>query len=209
MKYFVYLVRVNGAVRYVGKGSGSRLQGHMQTVRRIARRRASGETVRTTKFYDKLTRAWLNGAVIEFEKLKENLSEAEAFRIEIFEISTRLNLWNLAPGGENPPIQTKRSEEFKRKVKASNLERWADPELRLEQAEAKKVHWLRPEYREAFSKSASHPSKAKKEAAKRRWADPLFRKKMKTANELSRDTRSASAKVGWAKRRGKNAGGEN
>src|SRR4249920_1262421 len=83
---FVYQIIVDGVVRYIGKGTGGRLANHMKKVRMIARRRAAGETITTTHFYNRLTKAWLAGSNIEFNVIADRLSDAEAFESERTEI---------------------------------------------------------------------------------------------------------------------------
>jgi hypothetical protein len=175
MKAYVYQIIVDGVVRYIGKGTGKRAMSHITIARSIIRRRAAGETVRATHFQNRLAKAYRDGADIQIEIVAGGLSDASAFDLEMVQIATHRQLWNMTAGGEKPPRATKRSPEFIAKVTASNKARWADPELRQRQSSQKKIHWLRPEYRRAFSEAARHSSDAKRTAAKTRWADPDFR----------------------------------
>ena len=168
MRAYVYQIIVDGVVRYVGKGTGKRATSHIAIVRSIIRRRAAGETVRATHFQNRLAKAYRDGADIQIEIVADGMTDAAAFDLEVAQVARHRGLWNMTAGGDAPPRATKRSPEFIAKVTASNKAAWSDPDLRERQSEKKRVHLLRREYREAFSKSARHKSKAKSEAAKRR-----------------------------------------
>jgi len=177
MMAYVYQIIVDGVVRYVGKGTGKRAISHIAIVRSIIRRRAAGETVKATHFQNRLAKAYRNGADIQIEIVASNMTDEAAFNLEVTQIAAHRGLWNMTAGGDKPPRAVRRSPEFIAKVTVSNRAAWSDPALREQQSAQKKVHWLRPEYREAFSKAARHKSRAKSEAAKKRWADPAFRAK--------------------------------
>jgi len=201
---YVYEIEVDGIVRYVGKGSGKRVDAYFLMVRSILRRRAAGEIVRTTKFYNRLAKAYRNGSDIQVDIVIDGLSDDEAFEFEIEHISSfKLGqLWNMTLGGDAPPSAKGRklSDETIKKITSSNKKRWSDSELRLQQSDAKKVHWLRPEYRDIFSKAASHSSKAKSDAAKKRWADLDYRSRniAQQSTLLERKRRSDLLKEKWA-----------
>jgi len=95
----VYEGVVDGIRRCIGTDHGDRINIHMKKVRSIARRRAVGETVFTSYFYDKLTKAWLDGAEISFHVLFDGLSDEEALSIEAKMIAATPpgQLWNMAP----------------------------------------------------------------------------------------------------------------
>src|SRR6516162_4318183 len=97
MEAYVYAIIVDGIVRYIGKGSGNRKLAHMRLVRSIARRRAAGEHVRTSHFYNRLTKAWLEGAEIEEVVIVDGLTHGAAYAREIAEIAAAAQgqLWNL------------------------------------------------------------------------------------------------------------------
>jgi hypothetical protein len=114
---YVYAIKVDGVVRYIGKGRGRRVYDHVSKARGIALRRIVGETVQTTLFYKKLSHALLNGRQIEEVILVGGLSDEEAFNYEIRTISSHTNLWNLEPGG-----QGRTSESVKLQ--------WTNPEVR-------------------------------------------------------------------------------
>jgi hypothetical protein len=203
---YVYAVLVDGVRRYIGKGRGRRALMHMKEVRSITRRRAAGEIVRTTIFYNRLAKAWRNGAQIEIEIIVDGLSDREAFDREVAEISqTKQQLWNMLPGGRGgAAIGHQVSEEARAKLASSNKVTWSNPELVERQSEQKKVHWLRPEYRNQIeSKVVNENAKhAISEKAKMRWANPEFREKMKqTFSDHFKN--SERTHRGWVTRRAK------
>jgi hypothetical protein len=101
-KYYVYAIIVDGAIKYVGKGSNGREKLHLKLVLSIVRRRAVGEVVRTSRFHNELAKAWLAGSTIEEVILHSDLTEQQALRLEVKEIKRRRKtLWNTHSGGEN------------------------------------------------------------------------------------------------------------
>lgn len=205
MNAYVYAILVDGICRYIGKGSGTRARAHMRIVRSIARKRAAGEAVRASHFYNRLTKAWLAGSEIEEVILVDGLTHEQAYECEIEEIASRTGLWNFWAGGEGGSKGYTKPPEQREKMAASNKTTWADPGIRNEQSERMKVHWLRPEYRDvthaALKAAWQDPERCRKrsEAAKARWADPVFKEKMRLA--LSKPEVRAAQKVGWQKRR--------
>ena len=158
MKAYVYKIIVDDVVRYIGKGTGKRAMSHISAIRSIMRRRTLGETVKASHFHNRLAKAYRNGADIQIEIVADNLSDAAAFDLGNDADRHASRIVELA-GGDAPPRATKRSPEFIAKVTASNKARWADPELRQAQADMKKVHWLKPEYRAVISKPRGKQSK--------------------------------------------------
>jgi hypothetical protein len=174
----------------------------------ILRARAAGDVVHATHLHNRMAKAWRNGSTIEIEILQDGLTDEHAFlkEIEIIASFPERQLWNKSPGGDKPPKAVKRSAEFRARVKASNIERWKDPELRARQSEQKKVHWLNPAYREKVhgpQRGSKSPSRSAK--AKERWTNPDFRKKMdQILNDPSRkQQQSDAARRGWEVRRAK------
>ncbi|MGY8661758.1 hypothetical protein Q3C01_05235 [Bradyrhizobium sp. UFLA05-109] len=220
MKAYVYAIVVDGVIRYVGKGSGGRARAHMRIVRSIARRRAAGELVQASYFYNRLTKAWLAGAEIEERMLISGLDHEAAFQAEIETIASFPSdqLWNFWPGGEGSSKGYAKSEQQRRKIAESNKRTWADEGLRSQHRERSKVHWLRPEYRERVligraATDATPESRSKRSAAAiTRWADHHFRAQIKQANssDQHRMKRSLAAKAGWSRRRSRSQmGGDN
>jgi hypothetical protein len=151
-KAYVYAVRVDGIVRYIGKGTGRRLNAHMKIVRSMARRRAAGESViAVSMFYDKLFRAYVAGSTIDHEILCDGLSNADAYRTEIevkkgFEAA---QLWNAGKPWDR--------EDYR----ARQRTRWADPDV-------KEYH------RQKVVDAQRHPQRVERNSArlKSAWADP-------------------------------------
>jgi hypothetical protein len=99
--FYVYVIYVDGAVRYVGKGSNGRMHFHGIEAQRINGRRARGaKTDRTsTKFYRKLAEAMRRGATIREEMVQTGLTNKAAYRFEKQRIEQlykqdRSQLWN-------------------------------------------------------------------------------------------------------------------
>ena len=152
------------------------MQFHLKMVRRIARRRAAGETVKTTKFYNRLTKAWLSGAEIELETLAQGLTDHEAFEREIAEIGSSVGLWNEAPGGQG-----------------FSSTQWSDAKFR-EKMEGRSAAMRTPEYRGRRSKIAQSM-----------WDDPATREKLVRAI-WNDDRRKAAKALRDAKRALKDSG---
>ena len=100
-RFYVYAVRVDGVVRYIGKGSTGREHFHAIEARRINSRRARGANTdgTTTNFYRKLAEAVRHGASITEEIMIDGLTDQEAYRIEKQKIEelhkqNRGLLWN-------------------------------------------------------------------------------------------------------------------
>jgi hypothetical protein len=212
LKAYVYAIVVDGVIRYVGKGSGSHVRAHMRVVRSIARRRATGELVQASYFYNGLTKAWLAGAEIEERILIADLDHEAAFRAEIETIASfpRDQLWNCWPGGEGSSKGYAKSEQQRRKIAESNKQTWADPKLRAEQSARMRLVLVKSDVREKLHKPRSEQFCRKMHAnAKARWADPDFRDrvKVKFSTEEARAKRSEATKRAWEKRRARQIGG--
>lgn len=187
MSAYVYAILVDGVCRYIGKGSGTRAKAHMRIVRSIARRRAAGEAVRASHFYNRLTKAWLAGSEIEEIILVDGLTHEQAYAREVEEIAARTGLWNVWDGGEGSSKGYAKSPGQREKIAASNKATWADPDLKAKHGEQCKIRWLRPEYRDitqaALKAAWSDPERCRKRSdlTKARWADPVFKEKMRAA----------------------------
>jgi hypothetical protein len=100
-RFYVYVIYVDGVVRYVGKGSNGRMHFHVIEAQRINGRRARGaKTDRTsTKFYRKLAETVRRGATIRAEMVLNGLTNTAAYRFEKQRIEglyrqDRSQLWN-------------------------------------------------------------------------------------------------------------------
>ena len=98
-KYYTYaFLREDGTPYYVGKGSGHRCY------------KNTGRAIKGPKDKSRII------------KLKQNLTEEQAFTHEVYMIAILPNLRNICPGGFQPPSPKgrKHSEETKRKIRESN-----------------------------------------------------------------------------------------
>ena len=203
---YVYAIVVDDVVRYIGKGRTYRVGQHMTMVRSIARRRAAGEFVSTTYFYNRLTKAWLAGAEIETIVIAEGMTDEDAFAREVAEIAAALQgqLWNVWPGGEGGGKGHVKTLEQRRRIAESNRKTWSDPQLLAEHSARCKVVLLRPEVKALISKpkSPEHNQKVS-ERARARWATPEFKAKMDAVFHTPEfhERRSEATKRGWATRR--------
>ena len=202
---YVYAIIIDDVIRYIGKGSGRRAIRHLQRMHQVNRARAMGLPIVAQYLHYRMARAWRDGLHVDVVILIDDLTNEDAFAKETELIAEhKARLWNIQPGGKAPPRPTKRSEDFKRRVRESNKKAWADPALRQAQSDAKKVHWLDPSYRDKKSKPQSSEAKeAIRRKAIERWARPEFREKMdaifnspetKTKNSLAAQSRWERAK---------------
>jgi hypothetical protein len=105
---YVYFIRVNGVVRYVGKGIEDRMFAHMKEVRQRLTREYKLRNVGPL-FQRKLTEAVVNGAVIEEVIVADDLTSKEAYELEyryleqMVHEGKRRQLWNVIPGSIYTP----------------------------------------------------------------------------------------------------------
>lgn len=167
--FYVYEILVDDIVRYIGKGRGDRLNEHVRTARRILRIRESGETFKTSRFYNRLAKAVKAKAKIEIRIVQSGLLEEDAYLAETSTISSigLDRLWNVFPGGIGF-----RSEWIK--------SLWKNPEYREKSSARSRARWQDPEYREHYSNIRRQPEhKAHMSAAlKKALSDPEVKKKM-------------------------------
>jgi hypothetical protein len=168
-KAYVYAVRVDGIIRYIGKGRGGRADSHKLAARRLNEQRSRGKVVRASKFENKLAAALRRGAFIEAAVLESGLSDSEAFEREVALIAEwRASLWNVLPGGVGG------DPDFFRKF-------WADPKNREKQAELQRRQFEDPAYRakmlEAGRAASQSPDGRSRQSRlmKERFADEAYR----------------------------------
>lgn len=96
---YVYAILVNGIVRYIGKGNGSRLLTHTLNAKRSAQKRGVRPSRLSPRFHRKLVEATRAEATIIERVITSGLSDREAYRLEALIVACfhRLRpsqLWN-------------------------------------------------------------------------------------------------------------------
>lgn len=224
---YVYEIIVDGVVRYIGKGTRRRAQGHIAIAKTVNQRRAAGERVKTQKFYNQLARALREGADVSHRIVLGGLTTNEAFDLEIAAIAAAPTgqLWNVLPGGQGAD-----SEHFKRvwrerrdhfmaifgspeareRGRARANKQWEDEDARRRNSERTRAQWADPEFRatrvEALRQADSPERRAALSAAtKAQWADPEKAQRRREAIRAARRTpeqrarASSAAKEMWSK----------
>lgn len=147
-RYYVYVwyIKTTDEVFYVGKGSGKRC--------RTKTRQDNPKFNEITKNFD-----------CDFKIIKDNLSEQEAFDLEVKTIAYYRGigspLINILDGGKNPPLLKgiPKSEEWKAKVRASRKEYYKNhPEIRKASSERLK-QFLQTEQGKEFLRKSSEAKK--------------------------------------------------
>jgi hypothetical protein len=105
--FYVYAIKVDGVVRYIGKGSNGRVHVHMSAVRALVRK--TRKHVRG--IHRKLHHAHTGGAKIAHKFVKSGLTECQVYAAEARVIANYRKyrpgqLWNLTDGGSGYPILT-------------------------------------------------------------------------------------------------------
>ena len=106
--YYVYTISVAELVRYIGKGKGPRLYSHMKEVRSRLNRGYRLENI-GSRLQQNLTKAFLSGAKVIEEVLRDDLTEAAAYKLEYDKLreyvfaGKRDQLWNVIPASIHTP----------------------------------------------------------------------------------------------------------
>ena len=106
--YYVYTIRVDGVVRYIGKGKGLRLYFHMKEVRNRLNRDYRLQNIKS-RLQQNLTKAVLSGAKVIEQVLVDNLTQTAAYKLEYDKLreyvfaGQRDQLWNVIPASIQTP----------------------------------------------------------------------------------------------------------
>jgi len=171
--YVYAFCKPDGVPYYIGKGTGGRVN---QTANRpLVVRRYINKYGKNTKIIDK------------------DISESQAFELEVFLISELgrlddktgilLNLTNGGEGSSNP------SESSREKKSQSLVDAYSDPELRKKISDSRKTQWI--EHRESMMAGINSEECKKVQSEKRKllWQDPAYRAKMMASRALSNEKR--------------------
>jgi hypothetical protein len=99
---YVYVIHVDGVLRYIGKGTNGRMHSHMKEVRQRLTRKFKLKNIWPLS-QRKLTEAVMKGAVIEEIVLADNLTSKQAYKLEYRHLErmvyagNREQLWNAIP----------------------------------------------------------------------------------------------------------------
>lgn len=170
-KAYVYCVKVDGIVRYIGKGRNGRLRDHERVARSMNAKREKGRRVRGLRFHQRLAKAIRQGATVQAEVICEGLTDDEAYALEaeIIKSYPPGHLWNFMNEARGPwPEEVRR--------------RWQEPAYRQKQSEATTARWENPEAREYMLRRHAEAMavvdrEAMSDVAKALWQDPDFRVK--------------------------------
>jgi hypothetical protein len=186
---YVYAIKVDGIIRYIGKGTGNRSKRHVGHAFRIELERANGKRPKAGLFYNKLAKAARNGSVVEDEILVSGLSDEEAYALEIEWIAKfpAEQLWNFRSGGQGFTSQDMRklweNEDFRTRVSEAIRLGQATVFCRQRMREATTARWQNEEYRER-----------RRRETRELFQDPEFKVRWAIAN-AGRPPRSAESKA--------------
>lgn len=164
-RFFLYHIIVNGVVRYIGKGSGSRHLDHARKARRVNRLRTSGQSVKASRFINRLAKALKEGALVTEAVTCRFQTEEAALVAEREQIGMAPNgqLWNGNEGGAGCTSAAARKAaqrvEARAKRAAASRAMWADPGKRAEL-----IQGLR----------AGHTEASYNQGSRKRWSDPGY-----------------------------------
>jgi len=208
--FYVYAIKVDRVVRYIGKGSNGRVHAHMSAVRALVRK--TRKHVRG--FHRKLHHAHTGGSEITHKFVKRGLTECQAYAAEAriianYRKSQPGQLWNVTDGGSGYPILTpEQHAEVSARKSASLKKYYSDPAVcAAHRANIQQIFRSSPEW-QANHKAAMHrvqrdpnvqarkratfkrtaaakPEMLKQRAAalKRTLADPVVRKRYSKARK--------------------------
>lgn len=90
---YVYAILVNGIIRYIGKGSGSRLFAHTLNAKRAAQKRGVRPSRLSPRFHRKLVEATRAEATIVERVITSRLADREVYRLEALIVASFHRLW--------------------------------------------------------------------------------------------------------------------
>ena len=200
MKFFVYIFKLGGIPRYVGKGSGRRINRHLQTIQSLRDKKPFG---RVQNWHYKVSKS---SKILTHEIVYQTDNEVDAYNFELTltkSIGVKIldggPLWNSDYGGmgqtsegakrifKRPELKLKASQtisaynatpEAKARMRLLGAEVAARPGIREKIRATVKAQWADPGMREArvalLRAASSRPEvKARKSAAQRLvWDDP-------------------------------------
>lgn len=219
---YVYEYRMDGVVRYVGKGTGNRDQIHLAIAAQLNARRARGEMVRSLRWYNELAKALRAGRTIEIVHVADGLTDMEAFALEAKIITDHGRsdlgsgaLYNAADGGQG--FTSKDSQRmwsdlsFRKRQRQAVVEWHAKPDVKRRRAIAHKAAMARPEVRARISETSkitkSDPEYRARASyhSKQLWLDVTLREQIRESmrralsSPEARRLKSEAAKLACAR----------
>lgn len=181
---YVYAIKVDGIIRYIGKGRRYRVLEHFRYAREINRRRAAGQKVQAIYFHNKLAKAFRENGSLTYEIIASGLTDDAAYERERVEILAfpKGQLWNLREGGmgSNGDVIRAfwRDPEFRKKTMDGARRSKADPDYRERARQTANEQWADVEFRERWTKQHrgvwDDPvlAQERRDLLKRVWSDP-------------------------------------
>lgn len=181
---FVYLILVDGVVRYVGKGRGSRHKDHLNVACKLIRARRQGKKPRASLFYNRLAKAVSQGCTVTEQIVASSLTDEAAFDLEVDTIALFPDqLWNTTSGGNGLSSEDARqlwlrpghrekvvaklgSPEYRQTNSEAVTAKWQEPEYRTTLQKRGRDKWLRPDFKARMSQQSSD-----------NWKDPDYRER--------------------------------
>jgi hypothetical protein len=198
----VYII--DGTPRYVGKGTNGRDTLHLKHAQLINARRATGEKVTSTRWYNYLAKALRNGHPIQIVRVAENLTDEQAWDKEIelimlhgrkgIDCGTLMNECNGGNGSTSADMKRLHADpvyraSFKAKMQKHMQKLHADPVYRANHKAAIQKRTADPKWRAsnkvAIQKLHADPVyQANHKAAVQKFhVDPVYRANQKAATQ--------------------------